>query len=316
MKKKISLLAALCALIMLLTASEQVISSCKASLYLCRRLIIPGLFPFFIISGLLNGLGFPYLFAKLLGKLPQRLFHVSSAGFSAFLMGILGGYPLGAAAISQMLDEGVIQKNEAERLLAFCNNSGPAFILGAIGAGVFNSPAAGLLLYGVHIVSALITGFILRGREEYNAPLMSFSPLPFTKAFTNAVSGAVISILNVCGFVLCFGVFTGLIENSSAFLGLCHIIAEKTSLDAPLIRAIFRGLIELGSGVGAMEALPFSRLNFAAAAFLLGFGGLSVHFQTLSLFADKETDSSLHFTGCCLKAIISLILAYFAAGLL
>ena len=59
---------------------------------------------------------------------------------------------------------GAVSREEAERLLGFCNNSGPAFIVGAVGAGIFGSPSVGLALYGIHILAAVLTGLLLRRR--------------------------------------------------------------------------------------------------------------------------------------------------------
>lgn len=316
MKNKLSILAAVSGLFILFTASQQVLSSCKASLNLCVQLIIPSLFPFFIISGILNALGFPFLLSRLCGKGAQRIFHVSGAGFSAFILGILGGYPLGAAAVCQMLDNGTISDREAEKLLTFCNNSGPAFVLGAVGAGVFNNPEAGLLLYAVHILSALLTGFLLRGKERFSAPPPQALSCSFSQALSRAVPQAVINILNVCGFVVCFGVFTGLLESGGFLPAVTDFISSRTALDPSFLSAMLRGMIELGSGVGAMAGFELCPANLALAAFLLGFGGLCVHFQTLALLGDKNINSSPFFTGCCLKAVISSILAYFGAMLL
>ena len=60
---------------------------------------------------------------------------------------------------------GSITASEGERLLGFCNNSGPAFIIGAVGSGVFGSVKIGLLLYAVHILSELAAGLFFRKRR-------------------------------------------------------------------------------------------------------------------------------------------------------
>ena len=114
-------------------------------------MIIPALFPFFVLSILLNRLGLPGMLGKLFAPFASRLYGISGAGASALLIGLTGGYPLGAAYIADMERQGSITASEGERLLGFCNNSGPAFIIGAVGSGVFGSVKIGLLLYAVHI---------------------------------------------------------------------------------------------------------------------------------------------------------------------
>ncbi len=313
MKKKLSVLAALCALFVLLTASQEAVNCCKTSLKLCINLIIPSLFPFFVLSGLLNNLGFPEILGRSIGKSAGRLFNVSGAGFSAFFIGICGGYPLGASYIATMEEQGKISSKEAERLLGFCNNTGPAFIMGAIGTGVFHSVKVGILLYIIHIISALICGLLLSGKEEFASCELSPSPaMSFSPALSSAVKSSVLNILNVCGFVLTFGVFTGLMESSGFLPALCNFLSGKTGIDYACIRAFLLGLFELGGGVGAMEGFELNAQNLALAAFMVGFGGLSVHFQTLSLIADREIKSARHFAGRLLSAVLAAVFAYIA----
>jgi hypothetical protein len=80
----------------------------------------------------------------------------------AFALGIIGGYPVGAKTAISLYQKKLCTKEEAERLLGFCNNSGPAFILGVVGVGVFSSSRIGILLYLVHIFSSITVGFLFR----------------------------------------------------------------------------------------------------------------------------------------------------------
>ena len=139
--------------------------ACREALEMCARLLIPSLFPFFVLSGYLNRVGLPGLLGRLLAPFAVRLFGVSGAGASAFVIGLMGGYPSGAAYIADMERSGSITAREAERLLAFCNNSGPAFIVGAVGLGVFGSVRCGLILYGIHVFAAFLSGLVFRGKQ-------------------------------------------------------------------------------------------------------------------------------------------------------
>lgn len=316
MKKILSVTAALSALFVLIFASAQAVAACRSALSLCSELIIPRLFPFFVLSGLLNALGLPQMLGSVFKKSAERLFKVSGVGFSAFFMGICGGYPLGAASIADMMDRGIISDREAERLLIFCNNTGPAFIIGALGGGVFKSAKVGLLLYIIHIISALICGLLLAGEERLSSSLPLCSrPVSFPKALTVSVQKAVINMLNVCGFIVSFGIFLGLLEAGGLLPALCTFLSERTGFSPQYISALFKGSIELGSGIAAMQGLPFTPRLYALAAFILGFGSLSVHFQTMALFADKNIKCAPHLMGRILSATIAAIFAYITAGM-
>ena len=200
-KNKLAVCAALCAMFAMLFASQQVVESCRCALQLCLEMILPTLFPFFVISILLSRLGFPALLGRLIAPAAERLFGISGTGASALVIGLTGGYPLGAAYIADMERSGAVSAREAERLLAFCNNSGPAFIVSAVGLGVFGSVRCGLILYGIHVFAAFLTGLVFRARhpctEIQDAQLDSVDP---GLALVGSVRQAVTSVLSVCGF--------------------------------------------------------------------------------------------------------------------
>lgn len=300
-KNKLAIFGTLCALFVLIIASQQVIDSAKYALSLCAGLLLPSLFPFFVLSVLLNRLGFPAYLGRLLSPAARRLFHTSGAGASALIIGITGGYPLGAAYIADMTENAVLDPREAEHLLAFCNNSGPAFIIGAIGVGVFHSSAAGLALYAVHILSAILTGMILRGDELPTREQTSAAKCPeLSTALPEAIRQSVASALTVCGFVVCFTVFVGVLDSWGLF----------RSIPSLFLRAAITGILELGSGVGAMQGLPLTPASLALAAGMVGFGGLSVHMQTMAVISGTEIKGTLHVAGRLLDAAISAIAAY------
>ena len=129
-------------------------------------------------------------------------------------------------------------------------------------------------------------------------------------ALPQAVRQAVSAALSVCGFVVCFTVLAGLLDAVGWFSLLAGRLSALTGAELHFSRALLTGILELGSGVGAMRGLSVSPANLSLAAGMLGWGGISVHFQTLSLLCDTEIKSALHFAGRLMSAIISAVLAY------
>ena len=315
MKKKFALISALCALFVMTFASRQVIDCCRYGLSLCLDLILPSLLPFFLISTLLGRLGLPSLLGQYLAPAAARLFRVSGQGATALFVGLTGGYPMGAAYIAELIRDGILPESEGERLLGFCNNSGPSFLVGAIGAGVFGSARIGLRLYGVHILAALLTGLLLRGRGPGGMGtvpdrLPAESATDLSRLLPDAVQQTVSSLLNVCGFVVCFSVFTGLLEASGLIGSLTRLLGADSPAHAQMLRALLTGFWELGSGIGALRGLAPTPLNLAAAAALAGWGGISVHFQTLAVLSDTGIKGALHTAGRLIHAILSFLLIY------
>lgn len=309
MKNRLAVLAAISALAALVFASNEVVASCRAGLRLCAELILPSLFPFFVVSMLLASLGFPDALGRRVAPLARKLFGVSGAGATALILGLSGGYPLGAAYLAELERRGEIDARETERLLVFCNNSGPAFLLGAVGGAVFHSAAAGLLLYVCHALAALVAG-LLCGGDGASSPQKAAKPLPFSRALAEAVRQAVTSLLSVCGFVVCFSILTGLLDAWGVIPALSSFLSSRLPLSAQAARAMLVGFFELGNGIGAMRQLPATPGNLALAAALVGWGGLSVHCQTLAVLAESGAKSAPHTAGRLLSAVFGSLFAW------
>ena len=299
MKKLFPLLCVTGVLLSMLILSEPAVAGARRGLSVCAATLAPALFPFYVLAELLSALGMTDLLSGVFGRAAGRLFRVSGAGAQAFFLGLCGGYPLGASVTARLRRDRLISREEGERLLAFCNNSGPAFILGAAG-GVFRSPAAGALLYASHILGAVCVGLLLRGRGPAPAGRVPVpaEPQRFTEAFPKAVSAALTSTLTVCGYVTLFSALIGML---TPLQGL-----------SPLPRALTAGFLELGSGTAALAGLPPTPLNLAGAALILGWGGLSVHCQVLSTVADTDIKCARHLMG---RALCGVIAALFTCGL-
>lgn len=294
----LSIGTALLALVMLAAFSSPAIAGARRGLDTCASVIVPSLLPFFVLSSLLSALGGPALLGRRASKLMSKLFGVSGGGAPAFLLGLSGGYPLGAAAVCDLYRRGDVEKGEAERLLGFCNNSGPAFILGAAGAGVFGSAKLGLLLYLSHALAALLLGAIQRGGKHRSPNVRPASPraeiVPFSRALPDSVFAAVRACAVICGFVVFFSALTATLTALGILPGLSLFLSRLTGLEPSWTRGLITGILELGSGVSGLRGLPPSPVNLALCSFILGFGGLCVQCQTLALCSQAGLKCGRH----------------------
>ena len=111
-------------------------AAAREGVALCLQTVLPSLFPFFVLSSLLVQSDVPRLLSRAMAGVMYPLFGVSGAGASALILGLLGGYPVGARTVAELYGRGEIAREDAEQLLAFCNNSGPGFFLGVCGTAV------------------------------------------------------------------------------------------------------------------------------------------------------------------------------------
>lgn len=309
-QKYMPLGSTLLALAALVLCSAQAMESARYGLMLCAQMIVPSLLPFFILSSLLRQLGLPGVLGRLLAPVTERLFGIGGAGASAFLLGVTGGYPLGAATVAQLYRDGSLTRDEAERALAFCNNSGPAFLIGAAGTGIFHSAGIGLLLYGVHVLAAVLVGMLFAPRRRRKAPAerTQIAVVSFAVALPEAVRASVQTLLTVCGFVVTFSVVTGMLDAAGIFPALAGTLAGEFGLELHFTRALLTGLLEIGTGLGAMQGLAATPQNLALCAFLIGWGGVSVHCQTAAVLAGTTLKSARHTAGRFLHGVLSALL--------
>lgn len=295
---------------------EQAMSAMRDGVALCGNVILPSLFPFFVLSSLVVELGMSRYLGRLLEPVMAPLFQVNGNCAAALALGFVGGYPVGARTAIQIYENGQCSRTEAERMLAFCNNSGPAFILGVVGAGVFGSGAAGLLLYLAHLLASLLVGMLFRFYRPGERPQTrrsrgpQFQAASFPKAFTKSVTGAMQSTLNICAFVLFFTVFLRILAHAGILARLGQILSALLSplgMDQTWAERLLTGLMEVSSGVSSLTdgSLP-GRLSMAA--FMLGWAGVSVHCQVLAFLGDSGLSVRTYIAGKLLHGILSAVL--------
>lgn len=303
----------------LVTAPSEAIAGAKDGLALCGNVIIPSLFPFFVLASLVVDLGLAAYLGRALERVMRPLFRVSGSCAAAVAMGFIGGYPVGARTALQLYQQGLCTKTEAERLLSFCNNSGPAFILGVVGAGVFGSGRVGLLLYLTHAAASLLVGLLFRFYGGKEAPRRgkpvraTFETVRASAAFTGAVGKALQSTLNICAFVVFFAVVLRLLSAFGVLSGLARFLA-LFGVGEEWARRLVAGLLELSSGVSSLTGAGVGGVSMAA--FMLGWAGLSVHCQVLSFIGDSGLSVRSYIAGKLCHGLIAAALTCFVTRLL
>lgn len=313
----ISVSLALCALLGLIICPTAAAGGAKSGLLLCSGVIIPSLFPFAVLSNVLMGLGLPQRLGKVFAPVTKRLFGVSGTGTTAFFLGIAGGYPLGAISVSELYAKGALQKKEAERLLGFCNNCGPAFIISVAGSAVFGSVKIGFFLYLIHVISAFLTGVLISGRHAGKTA----SPLPaksagLSEAFTDSVKRAAAAMVTVCGFVVFFSVLVGLLDEAGTLSSLSGAISVYLKTELHFSRSLLTGFLELGTGTSSLIGLSVSAVNLSLCSLIIGWGGVSVHAQAAAVIREGGLSPARHTFGKLLHGVLSALITYFAYPLL
>ena len=304
-----------------LTAAPQVcISGAAAGLSLCARVIIPSLFPFFVCTKLLVSTGAAQRLGRLMSAVMRPLFNVpGSAGF-AFIMGIMSGYPVGAQCGADLYRQGLCTKAEAQRIVCFCNNSGPMFIVGVVGVGMLRSYTAGVSLYIIHLLSAVTVGLLFRGYKKNDGiSVAEFKTTPRPRvgvgeALSAAVSGAVELILYVCGFIVFFNVLTALIEHAG-FVRLIQGVLARVGMLPGVSSAMTTGFLEVSSGAARISALVPGGAAQVLLSAALAWSGVSVILQVSGIISKVGLSTRVFAAAKLTQAVVAAFYALVAARL-
>lgn len=308
---------------LILFPSESV-AAAKDGVILCLNVIVPSLFPFFVLSSMCVNSGMISALGRMLNPVMYPLFRVNGNCAGAFLLGIIGGYPVGARTAISLYETGQCSKSEAERMLSFCNNSGPAFILGVVGAGIFSSSTVGLWLYGAHVLASIFVGILFRsyGDKTKPNPKSTAAAIPhisFAEVFTESVKNAFSAVLNISSFVIFFTVIIRLLYLSGIIRLLSVLIAGsmgRLGFSQTIAESLLTGLIEMTSGVWSLrEAASSLGTKMCMAAFILGWAGLSVHCQVLSFLSSSDLNTRTYFLGKLLHGFFSAAIIWCIAAL-
>lgn len=289
----------------LLRFPQEVSASVTEGLRLSVSVLIPSLFPFFICVNLTSALGLTGVLARVFAPVMRRMFHVSGAGCTAVLCGAAGGYPSGAQCVAALYREGQLSRAEAEYLLLFCNNAGPAFLFGAVGTVLGIGMTGCLLLWGIHLLSALVIGLVNRPKEAPNAALPPIQRANASGAVVEAVRSAGQAVLQITMFVAAFSVLARLLTLASA-----HILPDGAC-------TVLTGMLELSGGIAALAAMPIAlRWKLALASFFLGFGGLCVWMQTQAVLAPAGLSGCGMLLAKLAQGLLAALITFFLAPLL
>ena len=186
-------------------------------------------------------------------------------------------------------------------MCSFCNNSGPLFVIGSVGAAVYGNIRVGVILYVIHILSALTVGICFRfyKHSDYIAPNteMTYPERSAGEIISIALKNAVSNMLTVCGAVIFFGTVGRMTVDLLPVEGVIYSLAA--------------GLIEFVNGTVSTAGLNIDiNSRLVMTAFIIGFGGLSVHAQVVAVIAKYRLSLIPYFLGMLLHGVFAAIYTF------
>jgi sporulation integral membrane protein YlbJ len=283
--------------------------------------VVPVLFPFFVATELLSSTNIINILGKSFSKIMEPLFNVPGEGSFPLIMGIITGYPVGAKIVSKLKDNGTLTDIESERLISFTNNSGPLFILGTVGIGLFGDAKTGVLLLLTHILSCITVGFIFRWwkfKKHGNYSLTKKANLDNSKigfSISSIIMQSINTILLIGGFIVLFSVIISILVNSKIMYLLSSLINPILNIfgfSNIYAFGTISGLFELTNGVYIISSIVCKQIsnNIIICAFLMGFGGLSVAMQVFAIISKSHISIKPYLIGKILHGFIAATYTY------
>lgn len=303
--------------ICLIIFSNSNIQAVKNSLSIWFNNVVPSLLPFFMATELLNHTNIPKVIGNVFNKIMRPLFNVPGIGAYALFMGVISGYPVGAKIVTNFRNNNQCTKEEAERLITFTNNSGPLFILGTVGITLFYDISIGLLLLFTHILACISVGIIFRFWKRTNKEKRNSDTLETTVTFNSlgevlskSILSAINSVILIGGFIVLFGIILSILQRTYIINILKNLFVPCFNLfniSTDLIVPILTGILELTNGVTTVSCIASRNLaiNIIICAFLLGFGGISIMLQVLSIISKSDFSIKPYILGKLLQGTLA-----------
>jgi sporulation integral membrane protein YlbJ len=270
--------------------NQMVYKTISSSIDIWLNVLIPSLFPFFIISDI----------PKKIKTFLCKVFKIRENSLVIFLLSLLSGFPSNARNTRTMYDKGLITKEEASHILMFTHFSNPLFILTTVGLAFFNNKKLGLVILISHYVSNIILGILLRNISPSNYAVSEKSfkktKLNFGWVLTNSIKHALDTLF------LIFGTLT-------VFLVIASIIINRFNVSS-YGSIIIKGILEITMGLQELSLLNLNSLYVVViSSMMISFGGLSVHMQVISQLVGTDISYRNFFWGRIYQMVISGVLA-------
>ena len=294
----------------LATNSKISINSVKEAGSICTETLIPSLFPFIFFSSFMINSGIFYLIGKILSPF-SYIFFLPKEAISVVLLSVVGGFPVGAKGIKDLFDKKVIDNEQAERMLMFCVNSGPSFILGVIGASLIKNIRQSIIILISQIISSTLIGIFLgiRSRNKYKKIYINKCKnikISIGDALVSSCESSCMSTLNMCALVIIFNIFFSFLKKINILYFLENLII-KLKLGEELSKCFPIIIFEVTNSCVSISKLGNNLILFT---FATSWAGLSVHSQIFSIINGIKVKYSKFLLFRILNSCISSLVTF------
>ena len=297
-----------------ITNPSLTINSMLQGINLWATKILPALFPFFVFTKILSTTGtFDYLSLKL-SPITKLIFNTSGLSSYVYICSIVSGYPIGAKLVSELYNLNKIDISEAKKIISFTSTSGPLFIIGTVGIGMFNNQILGYIVIISHILGSIVNGILYRNKYKTKY-INSQSYQNNSINLEDIIATSIQSILIIGAYISIFYMIICIIDYYALFLPIFNMCNNITNIDINILKSILYGFIEVTKGcliLSTTNTPLYMQIIICTA--LISFSGLCIHLQSYMFLKQchiKYHDMLLQkLTQTIISVIISIIICY------
>lgn len=301
-----SMLIIIFLLINILIHPNYVSSATSLAFDIWKNNLFPFLFPMFVISEVMISLNAIDIFSNLGNNIITKLFKVKKECTFILIMSMLSGFPSSAKYINSIYEKGILNDNDASKILMFAHFSNPLFIIGTISSTFLGNIKLAKLIFFSHYLTNILIGIMFRNynpiKKENNLSSFKYnctkeSSKSLGVILGNAIVNSINTLLLILGTISIFLLITTIL-NSTIDLG-------NTG------NAIINGIIEMSQGLKYVSMLEISlRLKTTLSVMIISFGGLSVHLQVMSILSNTKVKYLPFLLSRIIHALIAGLIAF------
>ena len=291
--------------VMLLKFPSIVGNAVTEALRSCATLLIPSLFPIMVASEVAIGCGTIDIITLPLQGVLSKALGVKKEALSPYFLGLFGGYAASARGAILLYNNGIIDKNECERLISISNMPSCAYLTGFVGAYVLKSKTLGWMLWLICIASTIILSALTKKKVQNTDTIPSVTSysrvknkLSFSKIFVDAISHSASAMLIVCACVVFF----------SALISTLKLPLDHLSI-SPILKEAILGSLEVTYGVLSCINIYDMIIRIALTSFFIGWSGMCVHSQAIAMCEGMDLSFKSYFLLKLIQGLVCSVLA-------
>lgn len=263
----------------------------------CVGVLVPSLFLFMVVSSYIANSSVSYTLSKIFEKPARYILGLDGCCAGAIIMSLIGGYPVGAKYVAELYDSGRINEYDANKLAMFCVCSGPGFVMNYIGNALLNSKNAGTLLLvsqiTAFILNSIIVSVVYKSKNHSHENALSQRDAVLNQnLLVKSVRDGCSATVNMCSMVI---VFSAIVS-----------VWDKIFINNALMCDIIAALLEVTTACNRL----CTRYSLTVISFVVGFGGICVHFQVFSALKGLSINKLVFFLFRIIQGILSAVTTY------